>query len=279
MRKFNNINKIFLFALIAMLFVFSLNMKVYLNQKNKVSSPLALKKSVELHSSTSTSTPKPIPTQSPTPTPTPTPSGYCLYVPVLFYHHIDAAYFEQHMSYLSSHGYVSISALDLVNALRSHGNVPANSIVVTLDDGYADQFTNALPVAKKYGIRLNLLIASGLINNPGFMDWGQVNEIKNSGGYILNHTWSHFSLPSGSIEKQKYEVETGKSQIEQYTGQKVELLGYPYGSFDNNTIALLQQEGYLGAVTTLPGTVQCDSYILALRRTRIGNAPLSYYGF
>lgn len=245
--------------------------------KNTLTSPLSKNLSSKV-SATLKPSPTPTPTPTPIPTPTPVPTGYCLNVPVLFYHHIDATYFEQHMSYLASHGYVSISALDLVNALKNHTGIAPNSVVVTLDDGYADQFTNALPVARKYGIRLNLLISSGLLNNPGYMTWEQVNEIKSSGGYIINHTWSHFSLPAGSVEKQKYEIETAKSQIEQYTGQKVELFGYPYGSFDNNTIALLQQDNFLGALTTLPGTVQCDSYIMALRRTRIGNAPLSYYG-
>lgn len=258
-------------------------------QKN-LSSPLAKSSNTPKP----TPTPTPTPTPVPTPTPTPIPTGYCLHVPVLFYHHIqpqseaiankqtsvstDVGYFDQQMAYLNQKGYTTISALDLVAALKNHTGVPANSVVVTLDDGYIDQFTNALPIARKYNIKLNLLIASGLLNNSGFMNWGQVNEIKNSGGYIVNHSWSHYSLPAGSIEKIKYEVETAKSQIEQYTGQKVDVFGYPYGSFDSRSIQVLNQDGFLGAFSTLPGTFQCDSFIMALHRTRIGNSSLAYYG-
>ncbi len=265
------------------------------NSAKTLTSPLSAKVN-----SKPSATPSPKPTSTPvatptlSPTPTPVPSGYCLNVPVLFYHHIqpqadaiankqtaqsvDSGVFDQQMAYLNQKGYTTISALDLVNALKNHTGVPANSIVVTLDDGYADQYGHAFQTAKKYNIRLNLLIASGLINNSGFMNWGQVNEIKNSGGYILDHTWSHYSLPAGSLEKIKYEVETAKSQIEQYTGQKVEVFGYPYGSFDSRSIQVLNEDGFLGAFSTLPGTYQCDSFIMALHRTRIGNSSLSYYG-
>lgn len=261
-------------------------------QKNPTS-PLA-KNSNSSPAATPKPTPTPTPTPVPTPTPTPIPSGYCLNVPVLFYHHIqpqadaiankhtaqsvDAGIFDQQMAYLNQKGYTTISALDLVSALKNHTGLPGNSVVVTLDDGYIDQFMHALPIARKYNIKLSLLIASGLLNNSGFMNWGQVNEIKNSGGYIVDHTWSHYSLPAGSVEKIKYEVETAKSQIEQYTGQKVNVFGYPYGSFDNRSIQVLNEDGFLGAFSTLPGTYQCDSFIMALHRTRIGNSSLAYYG-
>lgn len=237
----------------------------------------------------------PTPTPVPTPTPTPIPTGYCLNVPVLFYHHIqpqadavankqtsvstDINYFEQQLAYLNDNKYVSISALDLVNALKNHAGLPGKSVVVTIDDGYSDVYTNVFPLIKRYTIRVSLLIPSGLIGNAGYLTWDQLNDMKNSGlVYLIDHSWSHYSLPAGSTEKIKYEVETAKSQIEQYTGQKVELFGYPYGVFDNRTIQVLNEDGFLGAFTTLPGAYQCDSFIMALHRTRIGNSSLSYYG-
>lgn len=290
--KIRGFLKALFFILIALFVLRFLSIESSPQQKT-LTSPLAKNLSSK-PSNTPTPTPKPTATPEPTPTPTLVPSGYCLNVPVIFYHHIqpqsdaiankqtaesvDSAIFDQQMAYLNQKGYVTISALDLVNALKNHTGVPANSVVVTLDDGYADQHTHALPIAKKYNIKLNLLIASGLLNNSGYMNWDQVNEIKNSGGYIIDHTWSHYSLPAGSIDKIKYEVETGRSQIESYTGQKVDLFGYPYGSFDNRSIRVLNEDGFLGAFSALPGTYQCDSFIMALHRTRIGNAPLSAYG-
>jgi len=291
--KNRGLYKALFFILIALLLVRFYSVKIGSVEERKVKSPLSVNK-VATSSPTPKPTPTPTPTPVPTPTPTPVPTGYCLNVPVLFYHHVqpqadavankqtaqsvDTGVFDQQMAYLNQKGYVTITALDLVNALKNHTGVPANSVVVTMDDGYADQYGHALPIARKYNIKLSLLIASGLINNSGFMNWGQVNEIKNSGGYIVDHTWSHYSLPAGSVEKMKYEIETARSQIESFTGQKVDVFGYPYGSFSDLSIKVLREDGFLGAFSTIGGTYQCDSFIMALHRTRIGNSSLAYYG-
>ena len=296
MKKNKSFLKALFFVLVVLLLVRFISVKIASVEENKIKSPLSLS-SKPTSSPTIKPTPTPIPTPTPVPTPAPTPvpAGYCLNVPVLFYHHVqpqadaitnkqtaqsvDAGVFDQQMAYLNQKGYTTISASDLVNALKNHTGVPANSVVVTLDDGYADQYGHAFPIARKYNIKLSLLIASGLVNNSGFMNWGQIGEIKNSGGYIVNHTWSHFSLPAGSVEKMKYEIETAKSQIESFTGQKSDVFGYPYGSFSDLSIKVLRDEGYIGAFSTLPGTTQCDSFIMTLHRTRIGNGSLSSYGF
>lgn len=256
-------------------------------------SPLA-KTPVKISNPTPKATPISTPTLTPSPTPTPN-YGFCLYVPVLYYHHIqpqaeavasnqtsvstDLGFFDQQMAYLNSHGYTTISALDLVTAIRSHTGVPPKSAVVTLDDGYSDVYTNAFPVIKKYNIHVSLMIPTGLIGNPGFATWGQLSEMKNSGlVYFIDHTWSHYSVQN-NISKIHYEIETAKSQIEQYLGQPVSLFAYPYGTFTNLEVEVLKEDNFLGAFSTLPGVYQCESFIMTLHRTRIGNAPLSAYGF
>ena len=231
--------------------------------------------------------------------PSPAPqvyAGYCLRVPVLTYHHIqpqaiavelkqtslnvDNGMFDQQMAYLASHGYNSISALSLVEALRNHTGLPGKSVVITMDDGYADNDTYALPVLKKYNLKANLMLATGLVgSNPDMLTWGQVQDMKNSGlYYFTNHTWSHYAVVNGPQSKIETEIDTGASQIKQYIGQDVNIFTYPYGSFNNNAIQTLQRKGYIGAFSTIPGQYQCDSFIMTLHRTRIGNSSLSNYG-
>ena len=240
------------------------------------------------------SSPKSTPSATPTPTPTPN-YGFCLRVPVLIYHHVqpqldaitnketslsvDNGYFDQQMAYLNQNGYVTISAQELVDALRARTGLPGKSIVITADDGYADQYNYLLPIIKKYNLKINLMIATGLIGNPGYMTWDQVNEAVRSGlVYLVSHTWSHFPVDQGTPDKAKYEIETGRSQLEQFTGQRIALFAYPYGSFNNRVIQILQEDGFLGAFSIIPGFYQCDSFIMTLHRTHIGNAPLSSYG-
>lgn len=221
--------------------------------------------------------------------------GYCLTVPVLMYHHIqptavaqekkqtalnvDNGVFDQHMAYLVNSGYTPISAQDLVMALKNKTGLPPKSIVVTIDDGYRDNYDYAFPILKKYNIRANIMLSTGLMEGPDYLTWSQVEEMGKSGLISYsNHTWSHANVGGTNAEKIRYEIQTATKQIEDHTGQKQVVFTYPYGSVGGTVITILQENGFIGALSTLPGTYQCDSYIMSLHRTRVGNAPLSFYG-
>lgn len=245
--------------------------------------------------------PTPTPTPSPTPIPTPTPAGYCLLVPVLFYHHIqpwadaltrgqtsltvDPSVFDGQMAYLVSRGYTSITAEQLVNALRTHTGLAPRSVVITFDDGYEDNFTNAFPILQKYHLLGNIMVATGLLGGQGnntYFSWGELKQMVGNGTIsAYDHTWSHYSTGTGNPTKDQYEIMTAKSQLESNLGKPVDIFTYPYGSGQTNAslIVLLQRDGFVGAFSTIGGSLQCDSYIFTLRRTRIGNVPLSSYGF
>ncbi len=232
------------------------------------------------------------------PTSTPTPvllSGFCLNVPVLLYHHVqpqsqardlgqtslsvDNAIFEEQMGYLVSHGYTTISAAQLADALRLHAFLPEKSIVITFDDGYKDAYLYVYPILQKYKLKANFMIATGLVGGSSYLSWSEIEEMSRSGlAYYVDHTWSHYAIGFGERDKIKFEVATGKQQLEQYTGQTVNIFAYPFGSFNNNAINILQEEGFIAAFSTIPGFWQCDSFILTLHRNHIGNAPLSAYG-
>lgn len=238
-------------------------------------------------------TPTPIPTPIPTPAPVPL-IGYCLNVPVLMYHHVqpqsqavdkkqtatsvDNGVFDQQIQYLTSQDYTLLTAKELVNALAAKSQLPAKSIVITLDDGYLDNYQYAYPVFKKYNVKGNFMIATGLLGGTDYMSWSNVREMAGSGlAYFTDHTWSHYAVGYGTADKIRYEIVTAKQQLQDNTGQTIDLFTYPYGSFSDLSINILKQEGFSGAFSTIFGDWQCDSFIMALHRRRIGNSPLSYY--
>lgn len=123
------------------------------------------------------------------------------------------------------------------------------------------------------------MIITGLMDNPGYMSWENLKEMAGSGFVtVYNHTWSHYSLGAGPDEKVITEVTTARQQITDHFGQAFPLLSYPYGPTNAHLIKILLDNGFVAGFTTYPGTRQCDSILMALRRTRIGNAPLSAYG-
>lgn len=243
--------------------------------------------------------PTPLPSLTPTPTtiPTPTPEplvGFCQKIPIIFYHHIepsnvaaenktsnlnvDAGIFETQMKYLNDNGYKNLSAEELVSALTSKQQL-GKAVVVTLDDGYEDNYIYAYPIAKKYNMKLSLMIPTGLMANSGYLSWDQLKEMKNSGlVFAYNHTWSHYSAGGSNTEKIDWEIVTAQKQLDDNLGKTGRIFAYPYGSYGQNVINILIREGFSGAFSTVPGQWQCDSFIYRLHRIRIGNAPLSFYG-
>lgn len=259
---------------------------------NKVSSAVHESLAVPLVTPVITPHITPLPTEI---TPTQIPqTDFCLNIPILMYHHVqpmdiavaeghgqltvDSNTFDQHMAYLLAQGYHMVSVADVVNAVRSHQQLPEKSIAITIDDGYKDNYEYAYQTAKKYNIKMDFMIPTGLIGNPGYMTWDDLKEMSQDPRIgIYNHTWSHASLGAADRVTIEREVMTAQKQLEEKLGVKNSIFVYPYGSYSPLAIEILREKGFNAAVTTIQGTLQCESTIMELQRTRIGNTSLSFY--
>jgi peptidoglycan/xylan/chitin deacetylase (PgdA/CDA1 family) len=223
-------------------------------------------------------------------------SDYCLDVPIVMYHHVepmdiatqlghpqlteDNSYFEDHIKYLSEHNYHFITLEELVHAIVSHGSVPEKSVVITLDDGYIDNYTYAFLTAKKYHALMNFMIPTGLVGQPDYLTWDHLKEMAQSPYVsIYNHTTSHAALGLISQDEIIKEVTTANDDLKNNLGITNDIVIYPYGSYSDLAIQTLQQLGMIAAVSTDPGEHDCVSNIMKLPRVRVGNAPISEYGF
>lgn len=246
---------------------------------------------------TSTSTP-PTPSVSPTPTPIPTPDpvvyGPCKNVPVALYHHVqpneeaslrkqtsisvDSKIFAEQMVYLSSRGYNTITADQLLSVLT--GTFPSKPILLTFDDGYADFYTYAYPELVKNNLRATVFLSTGLMGGGDYLTWEQIKEMAGSGLVTFgNHTWSHKNLGAADEDKVKYEIETAQQQLLDNGLGPVTSFAYPYGLPSSYAESILKDLGIKTAFTTIPGNIQCAKLPFAMRRSRIGSVALSYYGF
>ncbi|MBA3723744.1 MAG: polysaccharide deacetylase family protein [Candidatus Levybacteria bacterium] len=221
---------------------------------------------------------------------------YCIDVPVVTYHHIqplemaeklghkvltvDNQMFENQIKYLSENGYTALDAHDLVYALQTQTPLPEKSIIITIDDGYDDNYTYAFMVAKKYQFIMNFMIPTGLIGKSGYMQWEHLQELKESPyATIYNHTNSH--APLGYITKDNIinEVTTANEQLALHLGLENKIVTYPYGAYDDEAVQTLQELDISAAFSTDNGRTHCLSNIMKLPRMRIGNAPMNFYGF
>ena len=83
--------------------------------------------------------------------------------------------FEQQMA-LIKRDYYPISLLELVEGLKKN-KIPRKAIVVTFDDGYFDNYTNALPIMEAAEIPWTLFATTDLIGSQCEAWWDELSHI------------------------------------------------------------------------------------------------------
>ncbi len=223
--------------------------------------------------------------------------GFCMNVPVLTYHHVepqaqaiaeghpdlnvDIPLFDSQMQYLVQRGYAFINAEDLATALIKHQRLNRKTVVVTFDDSYDDFYTNAFPIIQKYHIVTSMMFVTGHAPrpDPGYMSWQNLLDTVNSGlVFAYDHTWSHANLAQTSETQATFEILTAKQQLEDKLKKPVVIMAYPYGAYNQSIVTIAKNNGIIAAYSTISSTLQCDSYLFALRRLTITNKPLASYG-
>jgi peptidoglycan/xylan/chitin deacetylase (PgdA/CDA1 family) len=83
--------------------------------------------------------------------------------------------FAQHLEWLRSR-YRPMSLPQFL-AARATGIVPRNAVVVTFDDGYADNVSNALPLLERFEVPATFFIAAGYVGSGREFWWDALERI------------------------------------------------------------------------------------------------------
>lgn len=279
------------------------------------------------------------------------------FVNVLLYHRVidlesdpqllavDVSRFDEHIRYLK----------DNYRILRFEddwSDVSERSVVVTFDDGYADNYLHALPVLEKHKVPATIFVSTGNLDTNQEMWWDQLEallllndnlpnnievlgeildlstneetyqsylklhkmlkaiesdvrtvelkrlenvlkphdfprdkyrmmtseELKkmSESEYITigGHTVTHSCLAIQSLEKQRWEIETSKKQIETTIGKKLEVFSYPFGGvtdYTDETCGIVEKVGYKRAGIVKAGISGSDTDSYRIPRNLVRN--------
>jgi peptidoglycan/xylan/chitin deacetylase (PgdA/CDA1 family) len=75
------------------------------------------------------------------------------------------------MKFLAKRGFKTITFKDLENVDRTNPN--EKYVILTLDDGYEDNYTLAFPILKKYGFKAVIFLVSDLEYNIWDSNFGE----------------------------------------------------------------------------------------------------------
>ncbi|MGH8001477.1 MAG: polysaccharide deacetylase family protein [Brasilonema sp.] len=84
-------------------------------------------------------------------------------------------YFAEHLEVLQKYG----RPLSLKQLMQAHqdGNIPDRAVVVTFDDGYADNLYHAKPLLERYDIPATVFVSTGYIGQERGFWWDELEQL------------------------------------------------------------------------------------------------------
>jgi peptidoglycan/xylan/chitin deacetylase (PgdA/CDA1 family) len=130
---------------------------------------------------------------------------------------VPAPTFEDHLKALARGGYKTVGLAEVKDHVAERRPLPPRTVVLTLDDGYVDNWTYVVPLLRKYGFSATVLVTPEFVDprdvlRPtledvwagrareddlevrGFMSWRELSASVATGtlsvqSHALTHTW------------------------------------------------------------------------------------------
>lgn len=223
-------------------------------------------------------------------------------IPILMYHKFIAStnsknriktfvtsrQFEWQLRILKFLNYRTITFKDLQNISKSDKK-KNKYIILTVDDGYKDNYDIMFPLLKKYNMKAVIYLVSGCNYNKWdvekygdkrleLLSCNEVFEMIESGLIEFGgHTVNHCDFNTCSLEEAKKEIFHNKMDLEKKYKINLISFAYPYGHLNENVKNIVKESGYKFAVSTDTGSGIIEDDLYEIRRTAIDKT--SFFNF
>lgn len=207
--------------------------------------------------------------------------GASVQVPILMYH--DVSYlgqgysktpeiFKKQMQELKNAGFHTVFFSQLIDYVEQGTPLPDKPIVISIDDGYATNYTYIFPILKELEMKAEISLIGDAIQYASWgLKWDQVREMQESGLVSFQaHTKSLHadnSASGGRLGVLKLSSESWSSYvktlgddtkavldlIQKETGKRPQVFTYPRGKYNAMADAIAQRLGCKVSLTTKDG--------------------------
>lgn len=199
--------------------------------------------------------------------------------------------FAQQMEYLASNKNNVITFDDLVDCKEKGHTLPSKPVIITFDDGYADNYVNAFPILKQHNFKATIFLVTDFINSVSIFNWLKLDEplrlhqqdekaswlpldrqsILEMQAYGISfgaHTRTHRKLDEIEEHQAIDEIVNSKKRLEEILSEPVICFSYPFNRMNEKIKGLVKEAGYKIAVAD-EGAVNLKSDFFKLKRIGI----------
>lgn len=178
-------------------------------------------------------------------------------LPVLMYHKIGDAppgsdfkklwvsedKFRAQLAWLKDRGYESVTFSDWRDAEKGVKPLPEKPVLITFDDGYANNHERAFPLLREAGMKGCVFLVYETMDRHNawhdpvdepwlkMLTWKQIEEMQGSGVFEFgSHGMRHRCLTEIPLEDARWELTESKKRLEDRLGREVLAFAYPYGA-------------------------------------------------
>jgi peptidoglycan/xylan/chitin deacetylase (PgdA/CDA1 family) len=204
--------------------------------------------------------------------------------PILMYHvinpppagapfpglYVPATEFAEQMQALARAGFHAVTLEQLNSHWRAGSPLPVKPVVITFDNGYQSQYTNALPVLHQLGWRaVENIQLTGLPPAQGGLSQAQVQGLVADGWELNTQGISHADLITLDAAQLREQIASSRQTLQRRYHVPVRWFCYPSGHYDATVIAAVKEAGYLGSTTVVPGWAGPNGDPYRLPRLRV----------
>jgi peptidoglycan/xylan/chitin deacetylase (PgdA/CDA1 family) len=185
--------------------------------------------------------------------------------------YVPPAEFAEQMHALHDAGWHAVTMDQL--AANWHGGASLGTgkpIVLTFDNGYNSQFTQALPVLRSLGWPgVENIQLTGLPPSQGGLGEDQVRGLLAAGWELDTQGISHADLTAIGTEELRAQVAGARRMLRARYHVPVNWFCYPSGHYDATVIDEVRAAGFAGSTTVVPGWAHPGDDPYRLHRLRV----------
>lgn len=195
--------------------------------------------------------------------------------------------FRADLQWMADHGYTTV----LPGELAAGKPLPNRAVLITFDDGYANNYSVAFPLLKEFGAKAVISTIVGyseiastsspaVEGSPGFISWSQCRAMLDSELVeIGSHTYAAHEIGIRRLNgesREAYEkriladIETSVRLLESNLGRKISFFAYPHGQTDDWASDFLRKH-FAVTVTTVERVANTAGGLYDLPRYNINS--------